>query len=120
MKKKNEKYTKRQTRHKRIRSRVAGTATHPRLCVYRSNKFNSAQIIDDTKGVTICAVTETNLSDKEKKMKPMERAEIVGKLLAEKASQKGIKSVVFDRGGFLYAGRVKALADAARAGGLKF
>ena len=103
-------------RHKRIRSRVSGTHEIPRLAVFRSNRFITAQLIDDVKNVTLAAATDL----KAKKGTKVERAEAVGKAIAEAAKVKKITKVVFDRGGFLYAGRVKALADAARKGGLTF
>lgn len=105
----------------RIRKRLSGSAEKPRLCVYRSNKNISVQLIDDNKGHTLVAassmnkeVTANNSTNKK------EIAQFVGKLIAERATQAGIQEVVFDRNGFKYHGRVKALADAAREGGLKF
>jgi len=103
-------------RHRRIRARVSGTAERPRLAVFRSNKFVYAQLIDDEKGVTLASA-----SSKDVKGKAMiEDAKIVGERIAKAASEKGVVKVVFDRGGFTYSARVKALADAARAGGLQF
>lgn len=104
-------------RHKRIRARVIGSAERPRLAVYRSNKFVYAQIIDDERGVTLAAATNRNTK---KKMTLMEAAVQVGTDVAKAATAKGITQVVFDRGGFSYAGRIAALADAARKGGLTF
>jgi len=111
----------RRTRIKnRVRTIVSGTAERPRLSVYRSNKEIYAQLVDDLQGVTL-----TSASSKAKEISSMEgskteKAAMVGKLIAKKAIAAGITSVVFDRGGYLYHGRVKQLADAAREGGLKF
>ncbi|MDD3887412.1 MAG: 50S ribosomal protein L18 [Patescibacteria group bacterium] len=105
-------------RHKRIRSRMEGFSTKPRLVVFRSNKHIYAQLIDDSASKTLVAATDTELKDL--KLKKGEIALEVGKLIAKKASEKKITEVVFDRGGYKYAGRVKSLADGARKGGLKF
>ena len=106
-------------RHARVRGKISGTAETPRLSVYRSNANSSAQIIDDVKGVTLVSA-----SSLEKDFKGhggnKESATEVGKLIAERAIAKGITAVVFDRGGYLYHGRVSALAEGAREGGLKF
>lgn len=109
-------------RHKRIRKKLSGTTERPRLAVFRSEKHIYAQIIDDTKGVTLVAAStvEKAMKEKLKKTWNVEAAKEVGKLIAERALAKGIKEVVFDRGGFKYHGRVKALADSAREAGLKF
>lgn len=104
----------------RIRDRVSGTTVRPRLSVYRSNNNIYAQIIDDSKGVTLCAASSSEDGIKDVKDNKVAKSAMVGKILAEKAVAAGIKSVVFDRGGYLYHGRVKSLADAAREGGLKF
>ncbi|MDY0200447.1 MAG: 50S ribosomal protein L18 [Bacteroidales bacterium] len=105
----------------RIRKRIFGTPEKPRLSVYRSNKQISVQVIDDLNGVTLVSATSRVKEIAEKaKITKTEQASLVGKLVAEKATEKGVTSVVFDRNGFLYHGRVKALADAAREGGLKF
>ncbi len=109
------KSVKRQVRRNRIRAKVKGTEIRPRLCVFKSNKTISAQLIDDAKGETITAFT--GLSAKGSKT---DQAVIVGKNIAKQAIEKNIKKVVFDRGGYIYTGRVKALADAAREGGLEF
>jgi len=103
----------------RIRRKIAGTATKPRLCVYRSNKSIYAQLIDDNAGHTIAAASsrEEGASNEGPKV---QQAKAVGKLIAEKASAAGISNVTFDRAGYLYHGRVKALADGAREGGLQF
>jgi large subunit ribosomal protein L18 len=88
--------------------------------VFRSNKYCYAQVIDDSKNLTLCSSSDLNLSKDERKKKPVEKAKMIGKLVAELAAKKGVKSVIFDRGGFLYAGRVKALAEGAREAGLQF
>ncbi|MCB9809101.1 50S ribosomal protein L18 [Candidatus Nomurabacteria bacterium] len=103
-------------RHARIRSRVAGTSERPRLAVFRSNKFIYAQLIDDTTGTTLAAANDVKSTTGTK----IERAQAVGKNIAELAQKANITSVVFDRGGFIFTGRVQALADAAREAGLQF
>ena len=103
----------------RIRKSIKGTAECPRLSVYRSNKAIYAQVIDDIKGHTIVAASSRE-SGIDVKTNKVEQAVAVGKLIAEKAKSAGVSAVVFDRGGYLYHGRVKALADGARAGGLNF
>ena len=105
--------------HKRVRAKISGTAARPRLCVYRSNAHISAQIIDDVAGVTLVSAS-TQEKDFEGIGSNKAAARKVGALLAEKAQAKGITEVVFDRGGYLYHGRVSELADGAREGGLKF
>ena len=105
-------------RHRRIRGKVSGTAERPRLVVYRSNKGISAQLVDDLSGKTLAGATWLGL--KSFKGNKTEQAAEVGKLLAGTAKEAGIETCVFDRGGYLYHGRVKALADGAREGGLKF
>lgn len=104
---------------RRIRKKISGTSATPRLSVFRSNKQIYAQVIDDTTGVTLAAASSYKNKAAEKKNKS-EQAAIVGKELAEKALKAGVESVVFDRNGYLYHGRVKSLADSAREGGLKF
>ncbi|MFC2119386.1 50S ribosomal protein L18 [Bacteroidota bacterium] len=105
----------------RIRKIVSGTNEIPRLSVFRSNKQISVQFIDDKDGNTIFSYSSLNKEVSEKKnITKIKQAELVGKILAEKAIEKGITNVVFDRNGYLYHGRVKALAEAARKGGLKF
>ena len=108
----------RQKRHARVRSKISGTAECPRLNVFRSNKNIYAQIIDDVAGVTLASAStkESEIATGTK----TEAAAAVGKLIAERATAKGIKEVVFDRGGYLYHGRVQALAEAARENGLDF
>lgn len=101
--------------HLRVRKKVNGTAERPRLNVFRSNKAIYCQLVDDTKGHTLAAAGSFGLTGTK-----TEQATAVGKLIAEKAKEAGIEVVVFDRGGYLYHGRVKALADGAREGGLKF
>ena len=105
--------------HQRIRRKVAGSTERPRLAVFRSVKHIYAQVIDDTVGHTLAAASSNEKSGI-KSGGNVAGAKAVGKLLAERAKEKGVKSVVFDRGGYLYHGRVKALAEAAREGGLKF
>jgi large subunit ribosomal protein L18 len=105
-------------RHRRVRSKVVGTAERPRLAVYRSNRGIAAQLIDDTAGRTLAAASTQDRSLA--KAKRAEAPAAVGKLVAERARDAGIATVVFDRGGYLYHGRVKALADAARESGLEF
>ena len=109
----------RERRHRRVRSRVSGTAERPRLVVFRSNKGIYAQLVDDLEGKTLAAASWLNLKRSFKGTKTEQAAEI-GKLLAANAKKAGIERVVFDRGGYLYHGRVKALAEGAREGGLKF
>lgn len=105
----------------RIRKRLRGTPTHPRMNVFRSNANISVQIIDDTKGNTLVAASSLCKEVSEKKnITKSEVANLVGKLIAQRALDKGITNVIFDRGGYLYHGRVKSLADGAREGGLKF
>ena len=106
-------------RHKRVRAKISGTAQRPRLAVYRSNANISAQIIDDVAGVTLVAAS-TLEKDFEGIGSNKAAARTVGKTLAERAAAKGITEVVFDRGGYLYHGRVSELAEGAREGGLKF
>jgi large subunit ribosomal protein L18 len=109
-------------RHQRVRKDVFGTPEKPRLCVFRSLTGIYAQIIDDEKGFTLVSSSsiDADLREKVSKLKKSEQAAMVGKSLAERAVAKKIKTVVFDRGGYKYIGRVKALADAAREGGLEF
>ncbi len=109
----------RQRIHKRIRSRVAGTQERPRLAVFRSLNHIYAQLIDDGPGHTVAAAATTE-KDLRGKGGNVEGAKLVGKVVAERAKNKGITRVVFDRGGYLYHGRVKALAEAAREAGLEF
>jgi large subunit ribosomal protein L18 len=112
-----------QRRHARIRAKIAGTAERPRLAVYKSNRYLHAQIIDDTAGKTLLAGSTKVVAEKGKKgkeAKKMDAAKALGLDLAKRAQAAGITTVVFDRGGFRYTGRVSMLAEAAREGGLKF
>lgn len=112
----------RQRRHTRIRKKIHGSEKRPRLCVFKSNKHIYAQIIDDFKGVTLTAAStvEQGVKSETKGGCNIKNAQIVGKTIAERAIQKGIDKVVLDRGGYIYHGRIKALSDAAREGGLSF
>ena len=133
------KQRKRHTRHRRVRAKISGTAQRPRLCVFRSANHIYTQLIDDDKGKTLLSASDQEIkkprtrankslsgpkTEIKKDQKPLTKkvavAHEVGKLIAEKALKKKIEKVVFDRGGFAYHGRVKALAEAARKGGLKF
>lgn len=107
-------------KHKSIRSKINGTAERPRLSVYRSLNNIFVQIIDDTKGVTLVSASTIEKGAKIEKGSNVEAAKKVGEAIAKKALEKGIDTVVFDRGGYIYTGRIKALADAAREAGLKF
>lgn len=104
---------------KRIRKNISGTSTRPRLTVFRSNKQIYVQLIDDVNGVTLASATSLK-EDEAQKVNKLEQAKLIGKQIAEKATEAGIAEVVFDRNGYLYHGRVKALADSARESGLKF
>ena len=106
---------KRQRRHVRVRNKISGTAERPRLVVFRSLKHITAQLVDDTQGRTLFTVTDNGLEGKKS-----EKSAQVGKLVAERAKAAGITRVVFDRAGYQYHGRVKAVADGAREGGLEF
>ncbi len=109
-------------RHARVRKNLFGTQARPRLSVFKSLSGIYAQVIDDIEGVTLVSAStvDKELREKVKGAKKTEQAKIVGQAVAERAKSKGISTVVFDRGGFRYTGRVKALADAAREGGLQF
>ena len=107
---------KRARRHNRIRAKVSGVAERPRLSVFKSNLYIYAQIIDDSKGTTLAAISDMGLKGKTK----TERAKLAGAELAKKAVAAGITKVSFDRGGFIFTGRVRALAEGAREGGLVF
>jgi large subunit ribosomal protein L18 len=109
---------KRRRRHRRVRGKVHGSAGRPRLCVFRSSKGIYAQVIDDDAGRTVAAASTLALAGASGTKS--ERAAEVGKLVAQRAREAGVEKVVFDRGGYLYHGRVKALADGAREGGLEF
>jgi large subunit ribosomal protein L18 len=112
----------RERRHRRVRAKLSGTAERPRLAVFRSLEHVYAQIIDDIAGNTLVAAStlDAEVKDKIGGKTKSEEATIVGQVVAERAKAKGIGAVIFDRGGFQYHGRVKALADGARAGGLQF
>ncbi|MFC5713808.1 50S ribosomal protein L18 [Thalassorhabdus alkalitolerans] len=117
---KTNKYASRKKRHMSVRRKVQGTAERPRLNVFRSSKHIYAQLIDDVKGETLVAASSLDNELKLENGGNKEAAKQVGELIAKRASEKGHESVVFDRGGFIYHGRVEALADAARENGLKF
>ncbi|CAG9622205.1 50S ribosomal protein L18 [Sutcliffiella rhizosphaerae] len=114
-----DKNSTRKKRHTRVRAKLSGTATRPRLNVFRSNQHIYAQVIDDTNAVTIASASTLD-KDLTVNGSNVESAKAVGELVAKRAIEQGIKSVVFDRGGYLYHGKVKALADAAREAGLEF
>ncbi|WP_373057116.1 50S ribosomal protein L18 [Zunongwangia sp. H14] len=111
---------RRQKIKKRIRRDISGTESRPRLSVFRSNKEIYAQIIDDVAGKTLAAASSRDKEISDAANSKMEQATLVGKTIAEKAKQAGIETISFDRGGYLYHGRVKSLAEGAREGGLKF
>ena len=112
----------RMNKHRKLRNHLSGTAERPRLAVFRSNNHMYAQIIDDTVGNTLVAAStlEKGVKAELEKTNNVEAAAYLGKVIAQKALDKGIKSVVFDRGGFIYQGKIQALADAAREAGLEF
>ena len=112
----------RENKHRRLRNRLAGTAERPRLAVFRSNNHMYAQIIDDTVGNTLVSAStlQKDVKAELEKTNNVEAAAYLGTVIAKKAIEKGITSVVFDRGGFIYHGKIKALADAAREAGLNF
>ena len=111
-------------RHARVRRKISGTPDMPRLCVFRSNQHIYAQVIDDSRGVTLAQASTMEGAAKDERQKRTEKkvdeAKAVGKLVAERAMQQGIEKVVFDRSGYVYTGRVASLADGAREAGLKF
>jgi large subunit ribosomal protein L18 len=108
--------------HTRIRRKISGSSDRPRLCVFRSLKYMYAQIVDDAKGTTLVSAStaEKDFRGNKKLGGNIEASKLVGKAIAERAKEKGIETVVFDRGGYLYHGRIKAVAEAARESGLKF
>ena len=110
----------RRTRHRRVRRKLAGTAERPRLAVFRSNRHMVAQVIDDASGRTVAAASTVERDLRAGATGNKDAASAVGRLVAERAKAAGVSKVVFDRGGFLYHGRVAAVADAARAAGLEF
>jgi large subunit ribosomal protein L18 len=114
--------TERRRIHRRIRQRISGNVNRPRLCIYRSSKYIYAQIVDDTQGKTLVAAStaEKDVRGDLKQAGNIQASKLVGKTIAERAKAKGIETVVFDRGGYLYHGRIKAVAEAARESGLKF
>jgi large subunit ribosomal protein L18 len=118
--KKKPRHASRKARHARVRSKVRGTAACPRLAVFRSGKHIYAQVINDDAGLTLAAASSLDKSIKVQQGTFTDRARLVGELAAERATEKGVKDVVFDRGGFKYHGRIAALADAAREKGLNF
>ena len=117
-----DKNTIRKNRHRKVRRKISGTSECPRLSVYRSNVAIYAQIIDDTKGVTLVSASSVDkeLAKQLKGKTKTQQAQLVGEAIAKKALNAKIKNVVFDRGGYIYTGRIAALADAAREGGLEF
>ena len=117
-----DKNTERKRRHARVRKKISGSAETPRFCVYRSLNHIYVQVIDDVKGVTLASAStmEKEIKAQVAELTKTEAAKLVGKTAAERALEKGIKEVVFDRGGYLYTGRVAALADGARKAGLDF
>jgi len=122
MKKLQDKNKIRVNRHRRIRNKLSGVATRPRLCVYRSSKNIYAQIIDDVNGTTLVSAStkDKELAGKVSEMTKVEAAKEIGATLAKRAIEKNIKTVVFDRGGYVYHGRVQSLAEGARENGLEF
>lgn len=115
-----EKREKRYRRHKKVRAKIFGTSFVPRLCVFRSNKHIYAQLIDDEKRRILVSASDLEFKKLEKLKSKIDKAREVGRLIAKKAMEKKIEKAVFDRGGYKYHGRVKALAEGAREGGLKF
>ncbi len=115
-------HVRRERRHRRVRAKVKGTEARPRLNVFRSARHIFAQIIDDGQGHTLVAAStlDADIRAKASETKKKDEAKAVGKLLAQRAVAKGLKQVVFDRGGYQYTGRIKSLADGAREGGLEF
>ena len=112
----------RSQKHRRMRYKITGTAERPRLCVFRSNNHMYVQVIDDTKGNTLVSAStlEKEVKGELEKTNNLDAAKKLGEVIGKKATEKGIKQVVFDRGGYIYAGKVAALADAAREAGLEF
>ncbi len=120
MVKKPDKNKARQKRHQRVRNKISGTPSCPRLCVFRSEKHIYAQVIDDVNGVTLASASSLSKEFDGSTGSNKEAARKVGQLIAKNAAEKGITEVVFDRGGYIYHGRVQELAEGAREGGLKF
>lgn len=117
---KNDKNAVRKKRHSRVRTKISGTAARPRLNVFRSNKHIYAQLIDDANGVTLASASTMDKGFEADSKSNVEAAAKIGEAIAKKAAEKDVKAVVFDRGGYLFHGRVKALAEAARENGLEF
>ena len=117
-----ERRERRQRRHRRVRKKVFGTTERPRLVVYRSLKNVEGQVVDDMRGITLLGVStlSTGVKEDAAELNKGDRGRLAGKLLAERAREQGITKVVFDRGGYLYHGRIKAFAEGAREGGLEF
>jgi large subunit ribosomal protein L18 len=115
-----DKNASRKKRHARVRAKLSGTAARPRLNVFRSNKHLYAQLIDDMSGVTLASASTMEKDLNLESTSNVDAAKLVGELVAKRAVEKGISAVVFDRGGYLYHGRIQALADAARENGLQF
>ncbi len=115
-----ERQQRRKRRHRRIRAKIFGTKSRPRLCVFRSNQHIYAQLIDDKEGKILVSASDRELKKSQTKKTKIEKAKETGKLIAKKAIEKKINEVIFDRGGYKYHGRVKALAEGAREAGLKF
>ncbi|MEH6992266.1 50S ribosomal protein L18 [Bacillus sp. EB106-08-02-XG196] len=115
-----DKNASRKKRHARVRAKLSGTAARPRLNVFRSNKHLYAQLIDDMSGVTLASASTMEKDLNLESTSNVDAAKLVGELVAKRAVEKGITAVVFDRGGYLYHGRIQALADAARENGLQF
>jgi large subunit ribosomal protein L18 len=120
--KKPSKNSLRKKRHMRLRNKISGSAERPRLNVYRSSSHIYAQVIDDTKGITLVSASsmEEAIKEQVKSTGSKEAAALVGKMVGDRAKEKGIESITFDRGGYIYHGRVKALAEGVREAGLKF
>jgi large subunit ribosomal protein L18 len=117
----NDRRVRRERRHRRVRKKVVGTTERPRLAIFRSLSNIEGQVIDDTRGVTLLGISTLAAGVKDASdVSKAERGRLAGKLLAERAKEQGITKVVFDRGGYLYHGRVKAFAEGAREGGLEF
>jgi large subunit ribosomal protein L18 len=117
-----QRHVRRLKRHRRVRKKISGTTARPRLVVYRSLTNVEGQIVDDTQGITLLGISTSSSDVKAEsaELSKSERGRLAGKLLAQRAIEKGITKVVFDRGGFIYHGRVKAFAEGAREGGLEF
>jgi large subunit ribosomal protein L18 len=117
-----ERHERRLRRHRRVRKKISGTAERPRLVVYRSLTNIEAQVVDDVRGVTLLGISTRagDVAEQGAELSKADRGRLAGKLLAQRALEKGITKVVFDRGGYLYHGRVKAFAEGAREGGLEF